>query len=528
MGWLSSIFRSSSKGKNVKESRGTRSDDGSARKGRRSEQDSGADLMDPEAQVEPKNQKDPQAKGRRNRGNDRGNNRGNDRKVEEAAVTVTAEDIEEARVLMESGDFRASIELNLKRVQSSLQQHQEAQTLRDNSRSVFAQGESIMEEAIRSAEAVSRAYEDGFAANSEANAVAIAKVREKAEDLRARLSSNQSAFQNVLAQATGMKEKATQDLLTAVESMNSAVINVAQELEESAKAASIADSTKESAMQELAAVQALWSELASLRQELLAQPVPEPGHSVPVETIRPVSQAAPAEETVSNELEEPYIVRQRLSPDAADILVPGLSGQEIEDQILDADRIDSESELNEQDAPYDVESLTGDPALDLEIANAQAAADFPGSAGASAADALRREMAGLAPLPDAGQDDLDSDEGEADAQMTATPDVVLDAPARSVASNSGPARTYGGRIYLMFDSSLTQEGLESVWDAVEEAANTGVIVDTRLVSRDEGVQVTLDLDESRLDVAAFLQRLPGAELIPMSQDRLKVAWPAAV
>jgi len=426
--------------------------------------------------------------------------------------------------MMESGDFRASIELNLKRVQSSLQQHQEAQTLRDNSRSVFAQGESIMEEAIRSVEAASRAYVDGFAANSEANAVAIAKVREKAEYLRSRLSSNQFAFHSVLGQAAGMKEKATQDLITAVESMNSAVTNVAQELEESAKAASMADSTKESAMQELAAVQAFWSELASLRQELLAQPAPEPGHSVPVETIRPVSQAAPVEESSSNELEEPYIVRQRLSPEAAGMLVPGLSGQEIEDQILDADRIDSESELNEQHAPHEVESLTGDPALDLEIANAQAAVDFPGFAGASAAEALRREMAGLAPLPDAGQDDLDADE----AQIAATPDAVLDAPARPVASDPGLARTYGGRIYLMFDSSLTQEGLESVWDAVEEAANTGVIVDTRLVSRDAGVQVTLDLDESRLNIAAFLQRLPGAELEPISQDRLKVAWRTAV
>ena len=51
-----------------------------------------------------------------------------------------------------------------------------------------------------------------------------------------------------------------------------------------------------------------------------------------------------------------------------------------------------------------------------------------------------------------------------------------------------------------------------------------MIVDTRLVSQDIGVQVTLDLDDSRLDLAAFLRRLPGAELTPIAEDRLQVAW----
>lgn len=98
---------------------------------------------------------------------------------------------------------------------------------------------------------------------------------------------------------------------------------------------------------------------------------------------------------------------------------------------------------------------------------------------------------------------------------------------RPVAAGAEVARTYTGRVYLMFDASLTREGLESVWDAVEEAAGSGVIVDTRLVSQDAGVQVTLDLDNSTLDVAAFRRRLSGAEITPLADDRLKVAWPAA-
>ena len=78
----------------------------------------------------------------------------------------------------------------------------------------------------------------------------------------------------------------------------------------------------------------------------------------------------------------------------------------------------------------------------------------------------------------------------------------------------------------MFEAALTREGMESVWDAVEEAAGSGVIIDTRLVSQDDGVQVTLDLDNTTLDVAAFLRRLPGAEIKVIAEDRLKVAWPA--
>ena len=48
------------------------------------------------------------------------------------------------------------------------------------------------------------------------------------------------------------------------------------------------------------------------------------------------------------------------------------------------------------------------------------------------------------------------------------------------------------------------------------------------MSQEEGVQVTLDLDGTTLDVAAFLRRLRGAEMAPIAEDRLKVAWTAAV
>ena len=40
--------------------------------------------------------------------------------------------------------------------------------------------------------------------------------------------------------------------------------------------------------------------------------------------------------------------------------------------------------------------------------------------------------------------------------------------------------------------------------------------------------MTLDLDKTTLDVAAYLRRFQGSEITPIAQDRLQVAWSAAV
>lgn len=69
--------------------------------------------------------------------------------------------------------------------------------------------------------------------------------------------------------------------------------------------------------------------------------------------------------------------------------------------------------------------------------------------------------------------------------------------------------------------------LRSRMEKNKSAYEDTLIVDTRLVSQEVGVQVTLDLDNSRLDLAALLRRLPGAELTPIAEDRLQVAWSSA-
>ncbi|MDA1127266.1 MAG: hypothetical protein O2913_01025 [Chloroflexi bacterium] len=328
----------------------------------------------------------------------------------------TSVDFEEALVPSESSSNSSTASSDFgTNIKISLEKAREAQTLRDRSQSVFAQSESISEEAIRSAEAAARAYGEGFDARSKAYMEAAEKARTMAETLRSRMKQTRSSYQSALDKALGSKELSAQDLAAALDSLDFTVLNVERELMESAKAFSIADSAKELAIQELLAVHSIWRCLAPRRHDALGN-------------------------------DEPNLV------------------------------------LRES------------------------------SAGESASEILQRELAGLAKMPD---EDLKSPE---DSQET---------PRRPITANACLERTYSGRVYLMFDASLSKKGLESVWDAVEEAAGAGAIVDTRLVSRDEGVQVTLDLDSSTLDVASFLRRLGGAELTPLGKDRLKVNWTAS-
>lgn len=85
--------------------------------------------------------------------------------------------------------------------------------------------------------------------------------------------------------------------------------------------------------------------------------------------------------------------------------------------------------------------------------------------------------------------------------------------------------SYSGRIYLMFPASLTQDQLESVWDSLEEVTGSGSISDHRLISRQDGVQFTLELGNKDLVIDRLLKQMPGAGLTPLAGDRLRIDWP---
>ena len=77
----------------------------------------------------------------------------------------------------------------------------------------------------------------------------------------------------------------------------------------------------------------------------------------------------------------------------------------------------------------------------------------------------------------------------------------------------------------MFPGNLDQDQVGSVWEALDEVAGSGAIVDSRLVSREEGVQFTLELGTKVLELEALKKKRPGAMLTALNEDRLKVDWP---
>jgi hypothetical protein len=142
------------------------------------------------------------------------------------------------------------------------------------------------------------------------------------------------------------------------------------------------------------------------------------------------------------------------------------------------------------------------------------------------AELLRREFAAAnAPsvTPDIGQPQTNiggqDDPGVAGVHRPAPPAQV------EVPSNL-PAATYSGRIFLMFPSSLSQGRLESVWEILEQVAGNGNIADTRLVSRDAGIQFTLDMGDNELNIAELRSKIPDAEVVALDEDRLRIDWPS--
>ena len=77
----------------------------------------------------------------------------------------------------------------------------------------------------------------------------------------------------------------------------------------------------------------------------------------------------------------------------------------------------------------------------------------------------------------------------------------------------------------MFPSSLSQGRLESVWEVLDQVAGSGNITDTRLVSREAGIQFTLDLGNHELNIEALKNEFSDAQVSDMEEDRIRIDWP---
>ena len=77
----------------------------------------------------------------------------------------------------------------------------------------------------------------------------------------------------------------------------------------------------------------------------------------------------------------------------------------------------------------------------------------------------------------------------------------------------------------MFPATLDQDALGTVWEALDEVAGSGAIVDNRLVSDEAGIQFTLELGNKVLSMDRLRSRMAGAAFVALAEDRLKVNWP---
>ncbi len=120
---------------------------------------------------------------------------------------------------------------------------------------------------------------------------------------------------------------------------------------------------------------------------------------------------------------------------------------------------------------------------------------------------------------------------DAEPSAASAPEATGQAPTDAPGAESGDApspplpESYSGKVYLMFPGTLDQNQIGSVWEALDDVAGSGAIVDSRLVSREEGVQFTLELGTKVLTLDDLMKKMPGAAMTALMEDRLKVDWP---
>ena len=79
---------------------------------------------------------------------------------------------------------------------------------------------------------------------------------------------------------------------------------------------------------------------------------------------------------------------------------------------------------------------------------------------------------------------------------------------------------------MMSPSSLSQGRLESVWEVLDQVAGSGNITDTRLVSRQAGVQFTSDLGSGELNIDALQSKFSDATMVALEEDRWRIECPS--
>jgi len=154
-------------------------------------------------------------------------------------------------------------------LQAILATREEAAILRRKAQEVLNEGEAIRAEAQRISEAAWKAFDRGFAVNTKGLPNRWETVREIDQALKSYSALQRTTHQEAWQEADRTRQRATNELLKVLSTLNTAMAQADRELKEATNLPALAASLRLSSEEELRCAQAIRNELVLLGQEAL-------------------------------------------------------------------------------------------------------------------------------------------------------------------------------------------------------------------------------------------------------------------
>ena len=154
-------------------------------------------------------------------------------------------------------------------LQAILATREEAAILRKKAQEVLNEGEAIRAEAQRISEAAWKAFDRGFAVNTKGLPNRWETVREIDQAMKSYSALQRATHQEAWQEADRTRQRATNELLKVLSTLNTAMAQADRELKEATNLPALAASLRLSSEEELRCAQAIRNELVLLGQEAL-------------------------------------------------------------------------------------------------------------------------------------------------------------------------------------------------------------------------------------------------------------------